>query len=172
MLSNKSSQGQVGIDVRLIDTTTGQVIGAKHFDVTVKSHGLAADVVSHSAIVGAEHFDQTVLGQATRQAIGEAVGWIETRLADVAWTGRVTDVDGEKVFINLGSAAGAQVGQTFDISRVERKITDPDSGELLGVVERKLGQVQIAIVQERFSIALRGAGLEAQRGDIVRQAAG
>jgi curli biogenesis system outer membrane secretion channel CsgG len=172
VLSTHSDQGELGIDIRLIDTTSGQVLGAKHFDVTVKSHGLSADVVSHNVAAGADRYDQTVLGQATRQAIAQAVVWIEGKLADVAWVGRVTDVDGDKVYLNLGSSAGAQVGQSYDVSRVERRITDPESGELLGVVEHKLGQVQIADVEDRFSIAVRRGGFDAQRGDIVRQASG
>jgi curli biogenesis system outer membrane secretion channel CsgG len=169
-LSRRTNTGTIGIDVRLIDTTTGQVIGAKHFDTTLKTHGITVDATSHSVMVSGDNFDKTVLGQATRQAIDQAVGWIQGALANVAWIGRVTDVKGDQVFLNVGAASGANVGQLFDISRVDRKITDPDSGELLGIVESRLGQVELAIVQDRFSIGARKGDFEAQRGDIARLA--
>jgi hypothetical protein len=121
-------------------------------------------------MLSGDKYDRTVLGQATRQVIGQAVTWMEGVLQDVAWTGRVSEVQGDQVFLNVGAGAGAKAGDRYVISRVARKITDPDSGELLGVVEDKLGQVEVGLVQDRFSIAARLGDFVPQRGDIARLA--
>jgi hypothetical protein len=54
------------------------------------------------------------------------------------------------------------------VSSVVRELTDPSSGELLGVQERPLGLVEITSVQPKFSIARMPEPFEVKRGDLVR----
>jgi len=51
---------------------------------------------------------------------------------------------------------------------VVTELTDPASGELLGVVANRLGDSQVVQVQEKFSSARKGGPFEARRGDIVK----
>jgi curli biogenesis system outer membrane secretion channel CsgG len=170
-LSTKTSKGVVGIDLRLIDSTTGRIVAAKAFKTELKSRGMSAEMLSRTGVtLGGDQFNKTVLGEATRKVIGEAAAWVAASLAEVAWAGRVSEVDGDQVFLNIGSDAGVREGDAFAISRVSRSITDPNSGELLGVVEEPIGQVRVLLVQEKFSVAGRESPFQAQRGDVARQA--
>ena len=56
--------------------------------------------------------------------------------------------------INIGSRGGVAAGMRFDVIDASgQDIQDPDTGELLGSVERSKVRVEISRVQERFSVA-------------------
>lgn len=66
-------------------------------------------------------------------------------------TGRVIDVDGQNIIINLGASKGAQVGAYFDVVKV-KQVKDPDSGRMLTVSE-PVGKIQITSVSSDTSVA-------------------
>ncbi len=169
-LGGQSTQGVVGIDVRLIDTTTGQVIQSHRSEAKVSASGLSADVMVKQFSFGGEQFQKTVLGQATREAIEKSVGFIIEAMEPVQWTGSVVQVDGDQVYINAGSNSGVRGGDIFVVSKVVRELTDPSSGELLGIDEMRLGEVEVAKVEEKFSIARMRTPFTADRGDLVKYA--
>ena len=56
--------------------------------------------------------------------------------------------------INVGSGSGVVVGMRFDVMDARGEdVEDPDTGEVLGSVERSKVRVEISRVQERLSIA-------------------
>lgn len=169
-LGAQSTAGIVGMDLRLIDTTTGQVVRSRRAESKIEQRGLSADINVQQVTFGGDAFDKTVLGQATRQAIERAVAEIVASSQVVPWTGRVVDVAGEQVFLNAGSASGLKAGDRFAISTVVRELTDPATGLSLGVIEQKLGEVRVVSTQDNFSIAAMVAPFQTQRGDLVKVA--
>lgn len=63
----------------------------------------------------------------------------------------VSIIDEYRVVINFGSRDGARVGQRLLLYGVADSVTDPDSGEDLGVVEIRRGVGEIEHVQEKMS---------------------
>jgi len=167
-LGGQSTEGIVGMDIRLIDTTTGQVIQSHRAEAKVSAHGISADINVNQVSFGGDHFNKTVLGQATRQAIEQAVAFIIQAMGPVPWTGRVVEVSGGQVYINAGSTAGLKPGDLFAVSTVVKELTDPSSGELLGIEEAKLGEIEVTNVQEKYSIAQMRVPFQAKRGDLVK----
>lgn len=167
-LGGQSTHGLVGMDVRLIDTTTGQVLQSHRAEAKLERKGVSADINVNNVSFGGDQFDQTVLGQATRKAIEQAVGFIIRAMEPVPWTGRVVDVAGDQVYLNAGATDGVKIGDVFAVTSVVRELTDPATGALLGVVEQPLGEVQVVTVQERFSIARMETSFPVKRGDIVK----
>jgi hypothetical protein len=156
------------MDLRLIDTTTGQVVRSRRAESKIEQRGLSADINVQQVTFGGDAFDKTVLGQATRQAIERAVAEIVASSQVVPWTGRVADVAGEQVFLNAGSASGLKAGDRFAVSTVVRELTDPATGVSLGVIEQKLGEVRVVSTQDNFSIAAMITPFQTQRGDLVK----
>src|SRR6202011_5055783 len=163
--------GLVGIEVRLIDTTTGQVVQSHHAEAKGEDRGISADAGGRSANFGADSFHKSPLGRATRQAIDEAVAFVITATRPLGWTGRVVDVSGDQIFVSAGADAGIRSGDKFVVSTVVRELTDPASGALLGVIENPLGEIEIVNVQDRFSVARMTAPFQTKRGDLVRSVA-
>jgi curli biogenesis system outer membrane secretion channel CsgG len=167
----QTTTGVVGIDLRLIDTTTGQVVQSLRAEAKLDQRGLTGDINVRQVSFGGDTFDRTVLGQATRQAIERAVGQIRSSAQLVPWTGRVVEVVGDDVYVNAGSAAGIKAGDVFTISTVLRELTDPATGTRLGVVEQKVGTVTVVAAQDNFSVAKMLTPFETQRGDFVKMSA-
>jgi hypothetical protein len=171
-LGGQTTEGIVAMDIRLIDTTTGQVIQSYRAEAKVSAAGISADINVDRVTFGGDHFNKTVLGQATRKAIEQAVTFIIQAMEPVPWTGRVVEVAGDQVYVNAGANAGVKTGEVFIVSTVVRELTDPSTGELLWVEEVKLGEIQVESVQEKFSIARMRVPFQTKRGDLVKIASG
>jgi len=161
----------VGIDLRLIDTTSGQIVQSQHAEAKVEDRGISADVGSHGVAFGADTFAKTPLGRATQQAVDKAVVFIVEATRPLSWSGRVVDASADQVFINAGANAGIRAGDTFTVSAIMKQLTDPSSGALLGVIEEKLGDIRIENVQEQYSVGRMAAPFQTKRGDLVRASA-
>jgi curli biogenesis system outer membrane secretion channel CsgG len=164
----QSSEGIVGMDIRLIDTTTGQVLQSHRVQEKISASGVAADINIRQLTFGGDSFNKTELGQATRQAIEKAVALIVRSIEPVPWTGRVVDVSGSDVYVNAGAAENIRPGQRMKVSSIVRELTDPSSGELLGIEEQPLGMIEVTSVQPKFSVARMPEPFQAKRGDLVR----
>jgi curli biogenesis system outer membrane secretion channel CsgG len=167
-LGAATNTGVVGIDVRVIDTTTGQVLQSHHVESKIESQAVSADVGVRNVSFGGDAFEKTPLGQATRQAIEQAVAFVLAAGRPVAWTGRVVEANGDQVFVNAGADAGLRPGDRFMVSAVARQLTDPASGAVLGVIEAPLGDVVVVNVQPGYSIAQMVAPFQTKRGDLVK----
>lgn len=66
-------------------------------------------------------------------------------------TGKVIKVSQSVVYINLGTASGAYVGQKLNVFRKSAEIRDPDTNELLGVERPKLGVLELTEIQKAYS---------------------
>ena len=63
-------------------------------------------------------------------------------------------LNSREMVINIGSRDGVAVGMRFDVmDTTGENIKDPDTGELLGSVERSKVRVEVAKVQEKLSVA-------------------
>jgi hypothetical protein len=68
-------------------------------------------------------------------------------------SGRVIKVEGNKVWINLGSNAGIKIGDEFGVFRKGEELIDPDTGQSLGADEEKVGIVVVTEVKTKYSVA-------------------
>lgn len=169
-LSRQTSAGAVVIDIRLVDTTTGQVVDSFSVNKTIKAKGWNISGGYKGISLGTNKFNRTPLGRASRAAITEIVQKIAKKAKKTAWTGRVVDVDDMNVvYINAGLTSGIQIGDKFSIERITKTLTDPETGEVLSTRKLKLGSLQIAEVEEKLSYGAypTGGGQVPVRGDLV-----
>ena len=75
--------------------------------------------------------------------------------------GEIVIVDGNDVFINIGSSDGIAVGDILPVYIPGAAITDPKTGESLGSTDKKIGEIQIIEVRaERLSLGTIISGKE------------
>ena len=69
--------------------------------------------------------------------------------------GKVASVINEReIAINVGTTHGVNVGMYFNVLDIQdEEVKDPDTGEVLGSIERPKVTVRVAHVQERLSVA-------------------
>jgi len=84
------------------------------------------------------------------------------------WYGRVVTTKGEKVYVDSGKNGGMHVGDLLDVLKADEPLIDPETGINLGSEVRKVGQIQVIQVADKFSIAtpITGGGFE--RGDLLK----
>jgi curli biogenesis system outer membrane secretion channel CsgG len=168
-IGSKSGEAHVGLIVRLIDTTTGQVLDSKRVEGKAKSGGFKLGLNIDNVGFGTDGFKKTPLGKATQIAIDNAVEFIAAKMKDVPYQGRVIKVKGGDVYLSAGERTGAQTGEVFTVYSRGEELIDPDTGEILGAEEEVIGTVKIYDVKEKFSKAkaLTGGG-KIKQGDIFR----
>jgi curli biogenesis system outer membrane secretion channel CsgG len=165
-----STTAVVATDVRMVDATTGEILAAENVRKEESKRGLSVDT-EKVAFGSQSEFDESLVGEATREAIDEIVGMIDTNSDNVKWGATVITSQGGSVFINAGAASGVEIGQTFIVKRAGTKLVDPDTGIELGAVEEQLGTIRVADNSVGSGKASRctivsGSGFE--RGDLVR----
>lgn len=158
---------RVSIDVRMIDTTTGEILMADTASDEKSQRGLKLSTDDFSF----DHkgkFDQTLVGKATRKSIDELVEKITETLKDVPWTGRIVKASGSKIYLNAGQTAGIAAGMEFNVYRMGEELVDPVTGLSLGAEEELVGRIKAADIKEKYSICSVVSGDGFGGGDMVR----
>ena len=167
----KSQTAMMEISLRLIDTTTGQVISTSTAQGTASS--TAADVTlvnpNTGLSVGGEAFQTTPIGQAGEQAIVKAVELIASSMRSVPWSAMVIDANNGMVYVNAGADRNVQVGLALNVYRQGRVFTDPTTGVVLDVDFQKIGTLRVVGVREKLSTAVVDSGETPVRGNLLRQ---
>ncbi len=168
-IGGRSSNAHVGIDIRLIDATSGQVLTSHNAVGKVESSGIAVGVSRGNIDFGADSFKNAPIGQATRQAIEDAVKFIIDTMETVPFTAKVIKIEGKKIYINIGKNMNIRSGTKMYAYALGEDLVDPDTGLRLGADEKLLGTVEVRDVQSKFSIGymVSGSG-NLKRGDILK----
>lgn len=160
----------VGIDVRLINTNTGEILSAENVreEETKKGLSLSTPDVDFKS---QNDFDESVVGKATRKAIQKIIILLDDKSTSIPWEGKIVLVKGNTVIINAGAEAGIQVGDIFYVYSKGEELIDPDTGLSLGSLDSKIGTIEVTnttIGNGKASqcVIKEGAGFE--KGNAVR----
>jgi len=158
----------VGIDVRIFDTSTGQVLQSHRAVGEARTSGLAVGGVSGDVAFGIGGFSKTPLGEATRKAINNAVKFITREMENVPWQSGIIKVERGSVLISGGRDVNMSVGTTYNVYGVGEELIDPSTGLSLGREESQIGRIQVTSVEGKYSRAkiLEGSGFK--YGDVVK----
>ncbi|MBU1693936.1 MAG: CsgG/HfaB family protein [Verrucomicrobia bacterium] len=154
-LGGGRSEAQVTVIVKLIDTTTGEIVAKERIvgkaGNTAVRVGLDIDRVS-TELGG---FVKTPLGQAAQDCINKAAQFIAKKMEEFPFEGSVIKVSGNgQVIINRGSEFGVELGQELVMAEQGETLMDPDTGEMLGEEEGELiGKIRVAKVSEKIAYA-------------------
>jgi curli biogenesis system outer membrane secretion channel CsgG len=151
-------QATATVNLRFIDTTTGERVLATTGDAEVRKGG--------GFIPGASGGRDSQWGiasetieKASKAAVTQFVsgGYIERLASAAAPVGgleaRVVKLDGERMYINVGAESGVKAGDRFAVFAVGEALIDPVTGANLGAEEKEIGTAVVTDVQAKFSIA-------------------
>jgi curli biogenesis system outer membrane secretion channel CsgG len=159
---------EVIIDLRLIDATSGQILFSTKGKGKASQTGIAADLVRGEKSYSADATMTTPLGQASRQALQEAVVALLIGMPRIRWSARVVDVRGGVVYLGAAANDGMRPGLELEVYEMGEALVDPATGQSLGSPERLVGTVVVESVLERFSTAKISGGEGIGRGHVVR----
>ncbi|HPR88612.1 MAG TPA: CsgG/HfaB family protein [bacterium] len=168
-LGVKTTSATVAVDVRLVNTSTGEILAADNVRKTESKKGLSLNTNAFD-FDNRDKFDESIVGKATRQAIDEIVQKIDVNMANVKWQAKIIKADAQ-VFINAGAASGIENGQQLVVFRAGEELVDPDTGISLGSEETQVGVIEVVnntVGNGKAAICKIISGSGFQRNDIVR----
>lgn len=150
-LGSSRAEGSIGLDVRVVDASTGQVLKSKHVEESITAKGFDIAAGYRGMSIGDSNFVKTPLGQAAREAITDAVELIAEQAARTEWVGQVVEFDGEDIYVNAGTGSGIREGDQFVIKKITKRLTDPTTGEVLMLKTKRVGMVKVGTVAEKIA---------------------
>ena len=167
-IGSVSYTATTGIELKMIDVSTGQILDSVHAEGKVTSKnsnlGLSAASISFSS----QSFETSPLGKSVREAIRVAVTKVCERTDKLPWEAKVASVSGQGtddspklLYLNFGKDAGIAVGTDLDVFKLGAAVIDPDSKVVIGREEDALlGHCKVRTVNDKLSIAVfSGTGL-------------
>ncbi|MBI1908556.1 MAG: hypothetical protein HYS22_00065 [Deltaproteobacteria bacterium] len=171
-ISGDAVAAHVGIDLRVVDTRTGEILHSHRAQGRAWEKAVGTKIDYKFIEFGGEFFHKTPLGKATRRAIDDALDFIlkiiGKRTEEFQWLARVIDGDGNNVYLDAGRTANIEPGDRFVVSAVQKVLTDPETNEVLGLVEQKLGLVEAVEVETKYTRAVVLGNFRPRIGNLVR----
>lgn len=161
-------KAEVTIALRIIDTTSGQVLDSQQIKGIARKSSLALGY-AHGGFGGSmSSLNKTPLGDAVIDALAQAVVMITARLEQVPWQGRIVKAEGASIYINAGGNFGVKPGDRFACFHPGQAMIDPETGLNLGGKDTKYGAIEVVDVQEKFSIAKPAGGTGFAAKDVIK----
>jgi curli biogenesis system outer membrane secretion channel CsgG len=167
-IGGSSTKASIVAVVKLVDTTTGEVIASERVRGEAGKTSLSVGYEGADIGGGLGAFAKTPLGEAAQDVIDQAVKIIATKMESFALEGAVVAVEGEQIVINLGQNYGVRGGQLFIVRKAGKELTDPETGEVLDRVEGEVtGTIEVTKVREKIAYCKLLDGSPPERGDTV-----
>ncbi len=163
--SKNEDKAVVVIDYRLIDAETSEIIatGEARGESSRKGNALGAiggaigkGVAGVQVDMTSSNFAQTIIGEATQDCVNKLAEILLEQTANMKKSarpveGRVADVSGKVLTLNVGSNDGVNAGDVFEVLNIVREVKDPVTKEVLDVVTEKTGELTITSVREKIA---------------------
>jgi curli biogenesis system outer membrane secretion channel CsgG len=167
-VSGEKVSAEVTIDLRLIDASSGEVIYSAKGNGKADQTVFGADLTKGDKPQSLEAQVNAPLGQASRDAIQNAVTALLVGMPKLRWSGRVIDVRNGTVYVNAAAADGMRPGLELEVCEAQPLLVDPSTGQSLGAPERHVATIVIDSVFEKFSTAKISSGDGIARGHVLR----
>ncbi|MFH0879907.1 MAG: CsgG/HfaB family protein [Lentisphaerota bacterium] len=149
------AKAQINLIVKLIDTTTGEIVAKESIVGQAGKTGL--NVGLSSGMFGGDigGFVKTPIGQAAQDCINQAAAFIAKKMEVFPFEGSVIKVaKNGQIIINRGSEFGVEPGQELVMSEQGEQLLDPDTGAILGTEEGGvIGKIKVTKADEKMSYA-------------------
>ena len=134
--------------VKIFNTTTGVLLESMEVPVQIDNTG-SARIPAGSGVANQKAADDSVYVE----LINRLSLQIGQRITDTLYPAKVVAVVGDQVTVNRGAGTFINRGQVWDVFAQGAVLKDPDTGEVLGREETRIGQVVISEVLPKLSHA-------------------
>lgn len=171
-LGVSSSKGVVGMNLRLIDAQTSEIVFSEQVETDLSESGITygGGIALSSAALGGfvSKYSKTPVGRAVIAASNKGVYELIKQIGAKSASGSVVKADTNKVYINMG-AGSVDEGEILNVLKKGVQLIDPETGISLGSEDEYIGSIRVRTVKEKFSIA-EGQNIQMasiSRGDTV-----
>ena len=153
---------EFGVDLKLVDVTTGEIVKAKSIDETIETGASTSTNSFGTSDVLADPLSeiQRTAAKSAAALIAESIFPIKV----VAWEDDGNDCCG---YLNYGESILSE-GDILNIIKQGSSFIDPDTGISLGSTEKMIGSLRVIEVLEKFSKATLVEGKKPSGGEVLR----
>lgn len=132
---------EAGVNVRLVDVATGQVIYSE------EGHGEAETESSTTfGMGGTQGYDATLSDKAISAAIEKLVENIENTCMDRPWKSYFLSYDKDGIIIAGGEKQGVKVGSTLPVYERGKQVKNPQTGMMIELPGKEVAKIKVLSV--------------------------
>lgn len=175
-LEGKLSKAIVTLNARLVNTTTGEVMAAASGDAERNGpQSLSTSAGGTSVGLTSAAFGNSLVGRVLSEAADEVAQHLNGFGAKLAksphYKGKIADVSGKTILLNIGRNNGVQVGDRVEVVRVVRQIPDPDNpSRILRTITETVATAEVTEVDDGSATATVAGNVTMKVGEEVRRA--
>jgi curli biogenesis system outer membrane secretion channel CsgG len=177
----KQSKAIVGLNARLVNIDTGEIIAvaegmgeSKRTSTSLTGGGGSWGGFGAGGVnFGSADFQNTIIGEAVKAAVENMSTDVISDKSSVAVRavvvqGLVAAVTGTQVVLNVGSKAGVKVGDQLTVERVSQEIKDPATGKVIRRLSTPVGVLRVVDVDAESAVANVVSGTDFKVSDVVK----
>lgn len=136
--ASKQQIVQVGVNIRLIDVSTGLIIYSE------EAHGEAETKTKTTMGIGSKSgYDSSLDDQAISAAISQLVENLINKCMDSPWKAYFLSKDADATIISGGKSQGINVGDIFFVKQRGKKVRNPQTGIMIEIQGKIVGKVKV-----------------------------
>ncbi|HED15236.1 MAG TPA: hypothetical protein ENI64_00230 [Gammaproteobacteria bacterium] len=155
-LSVSSKKSMVGMNFRLIDAETSEIVYTKQVSAVLEESGIGFGGLGFGGggIGGGfvNSYSKTPIGQAVIAAINMGVYDLIKQVGAEPVKGSVVKASKGKIYINLGKGV-VKTGDILTLLAAGEALIDPETGISLGGDDEEIGNIQVVSVKKKYAIA-------------------
>lgn len=177
-LSVHKQKCKVAIDARVIDINTGEILSAVNGSGQSKRSGASMGGSWGSDWWNASNFASSIAGEATLAAVDQITTQLTAMAAKIPDNqsliaenvqGKIADVTGNTVIINVGKNNGLKVGDHLQAERITKTVKDPTTGKVIKEVTSPVAVITLTEVDASSSTGDVTRGSNLAVGDNVKK---
>jgi len=177
-IGKNKSKAKVSVDARLVDINTSEILATAHGTGMSSRSGMSLYGGYTGVDFGSSGFESTIAGEATIGAVddlkGQMLAWApkipdNKAIALAGVTGKIADVTGKQVIVNLGKQNGLAIGDNLQVEQPFKIIKDPTTGKVIKEMSNTVAIVKLSEIDVQSSTGdiIKGSGVRV--GDTVRK---
>ncbi len=171
---SSKSKVKVAVDAKIIDINTTEILAAVHgsgesrrsssgaFGVNMDSSDFASSIAGEATLQSVEEMGGQLIAAANKVPDGQS-------LAAANVEGKIADVTGTQITINVGKINGLAVGDKLQVLRPYKTINDPDTGKVIKTLTNTIAVLNVDAVDKDSSTGSIVKGAGARVGDAVKK---
>jgi curli biogenesis system outer membrane secretion channel CsgG len=154
---NKIQQAIATVNVRLIDTTTGQIVFSEEGSGEARAEANTTLGVGERAA-----FDSTLNDKAISAAISKVVSDLMENLLNSPWKAYLIAEQEGQYIMTGGASQGIAAGDEFTILQKGKKIKNPQTGFLIELAGKKIATATVALLSGTGNTEISIVSLDTQ----------
>jgi len=134
----RTQTAHAGVNIRLIDVYTGQIIFSEDAEATASSE--ASTVLGAGGRAG---YDATLDDKAIDAAISKLTSDIVENLLDRPWRSYILAREGERYLIAGGPAQGLRKGDVFGVFEKGKRVRNPQTGMMVELPGKQVAEIRV-----------------------------